>query len=257
MSSKDFDRELDNYLASFSGCDGGNLAAPYWICGIEWGDKVSEIEGPLEPIAQESCSWDQARRTDKPAPGEKSFEERSITWAYHQKVAKLLLSIHDLRQGKLRADIDLGADRYKNYMRTDLYTSEAGGEAFKLNLYPFCSPSIDSPKAFRDLYQRSEHVRFPFLKEIRKKYKPKFVICTGKTKLREFILAFGFPDKPENFKISVAGGQQRDCYICSDGVSTLIVTPFFGGRYGMNSDKLIIELAYAIVGIENGMGLRS
>ena len=117
---------------------------------------------------------------------------------------------------------------------------------------------MKAKKAIPDLYPRCEkdNGRFDFFRNLRKEHKPKFVICTGITKMREFGLAFGFPDDLEHFEVSVAGGQKRNCYRYSDGVSTLIVTPFFGGRYGMNSDNLIIELAAEIVDIERNAGKR-
>ena len=141
MSYTPSDSDLDNYLASLSGCDGGNLNAPYWICGIEWGAKTDEIKEPLVPVrVTDKPSWNKARDEDKPGNGEASFEERSTTWAYHQKVAKLLLSINDLQNGIDKTKIDLRAELYKEYMRTKLYNSDPSGKTFKMNLYPFCSP---------------------------------------------------------------------------------------------------------------------
>lgn len=43
-----------------------------------------------------------------------------------------------------------------------------------------------------------------------------------------------------------AGQRQRECFVYEDHGATLVVTPFFGGRYGLNGDDHLIALARLI-----------
>jgi transcriptional activator of eps genes len=238
---------LDNYLASYTGIDGGNPHAAIWICGIEHGGDIDALDGPLIP-EPEPGGWTEKFRRTHP-----DFQK----WQYHQKVAKLLISLRVLESDP-SATPALSKDVYRAYMADELYVQ--GGQSFKLNLFPFSSPSVCSPKweeayrahdALRDkhaYYNRCEEIRFPFLKAIREQYDPKLVLCTGVTFRAQFAKAFGFSSETKSFAISNGSGSSRQCHRYEDGRASLIVTPFFGGPYGINSNALIIDLARAIAG---------
>jgi transcriptional activator of eps genes len=230
---------LNKFLASWSGCDGGNPKASIWICGIEHGGACE----PDTPLCEEKNpgAWDEKFISSHP-----DFR----TWQYHRKVAKLMLAIARLRKPRREGH----AKDYLAYMKEELYVRD--GDTFKLNLFPFSSPST-SPSHWERVYEpvlemtRQEYGelchqdRFSFFAGKRREYSPKVVLGTGKTYRNSFAHAFGFPDMPpERFFIG-----QRECWRYKDYGSTLIVTPFFGGRWGMNSDALLEELAKEIAGI--------
>lgn len=230
---------LHDFLASWSGCDGGHLKADVWICGIEHGG-ACEPNTPLQ-TEREPGAWDETFKTSHP---------EFFTWQYHQKVAKLMVAIERLRRPRgSRLE-----ENYRAYMEERLYVR--GGDTFKLNLFPFSSPSTSSSEweqayksvlgMTRDSYaELCRQVRFPFFAKERQKYAPKVVLATGKTYRDDFVRAFGFSNTSvEEFHIG-----NRECRRYRDQESTLVVTPFFGGRYGMNSDGLLERLAEEIAGI--------
>lgn len=234
---------LNNFLASWTGCDGGNPQAKIWICGIEHGG-ACEPDTPLLKEC-EPGAWDKTFKATHP-----DFR----TWQYHQKVAKLMVAIERLRK---HPRTDRLAENYRTYMEERLYVR--GGDTFKSNLFPFSSPSTSSSdweQAYTSVLgmTRNEYGafcrqdRFSFLAEQRQKYAPRVVIGTGKTYRDDFARAFGFLTvSSEPFSIG-----SRVCWRYKDQRSTLIVTPFFGGRYGMNSDGLLEELAKEVAGLLDG-----
>ena len=69
----------------------------------------------------------------------------------------------------------------------------------------------------------------------------------------DFILAFGSKlgltklEKETVMPDSSRNGRAREIYFASIGeTTTLVITPFFGGRYGLNSDHLIRKVGRKI-----------
>ncbi|MDA8384151.1 MAG: hypothetical protein M0037_14055 [Betaproteobacteria bacterium] len=230
--------DFDRFLASWSGVDGGNPSADVWICGIEHGGSLDPVTD-LDPVP-EPASWTDDFKKQNP-----KFQ----TWQYNQKAAKLLVALNSLQR-------DLGQqpslEGWKPYMAEKLYVRD--GESFKLNLFPLASPKVDSAEwnlvyaqhpALRDkgaYRERCRKVRFPFFKDMRHHYKPKIIVGTGKTFRDDFARAFGFHGLGERRPIG-AGQRQRECLVYGDHGSTLVVTPFFGGRYGLNGDDHLVALS--------------
>lgn len=237
-------KRVDEFLASYSGMDGGNPNAPIWVCGIESGGKFESLEKSLNPDSKWS-SWDAEFKSNHP---------RYSTWQYHRKVAKLMVALDQLENYPESPPV-LGRDKWKQYMEDKLYVD--GGENFKLNLFPLSSPRVGAPEWETEYskhldiqsksayYKRCNEVRFPFLRELRAKFNPEIILGTGKTFKNCFASAFGF-DKEQDHKEINDGAHILECYMYSDGNGLLIVSPFFGGRYGVNSNGLLIELAKLI-----------
>lgn len=227
--------DFDRYVTSWSGCDGGNPNAELWICGIEHGgESDKEVKWMPEP---EPNFW---------GPEFKKHHPDYLTWPYHQKVAKLMIAIDSLRKDPKRIP---SLDSYKKYMEEKLYAKD--GECFKLNLFPLPSPSVNDP-TWSVIYKDNPFLsnkhdyreyclkrRAVFFKEQRAHYRPKVIIGTGKGFQNEFAMAFGFSGTPEPVELA----DKRCGYIYTDEGCTLIVSPFFGGRYGMNSGGRLIDLA--------------
>ena len=234
---------IDAFMASYAGIDGGNPKASIWICGIEHGGDFESLKMPLRPEHNLS-SWDDDFRSQHP---------EYCTWQYHRKVAKLMVALRDLQGNFSRPSPP--EDAWRQYLKDELYVS--GGESFKLNLFPLSSPSVNSSK-WREFYsehlgfeskdcyyKRCRNVRFPFLNKIREEFRPHIVLGTGKTFRSDFSHAFGFDENSE-ICIKIGKTSQRDCYLYEDNYGVLIVCPFFGGRYGINSDELLFDLAKLI-----------
>lgn len=243
--------DLEAYLSSWAGCDGGNPKG-IWICGIEYGGEVANLReaiGHYEESSRDSAvpaGWNDAYR--------EKYKGEYLTWRYHQKVAKLMLALRAFEGGE-NADIS-AMSNFRDYMRNELYRSD--GETFKLNLYPLSSPSVNSPKwnsAYHSnpilssksgYYDLCSGARFDFLRNKRKKIKPRLIIATGKSAQLQFVQAFGFDrDKCHSVFVETPSAR-RECCIYQDADSTLLVTPFLGGRHGLNSNKLLLELARII-----------
>lgn len=245
ISKEDFERLIGSWL----GCDGGNPDARVWICGIEHGggfDDIKELVTEKSLKSIEEAFWDKEFREKNP---------KYSTWPYNQKVAKLMLAINQYCYSSNGQPICL--DGYKEYMENMLYTKS--GDSFKLNLFPFSSPSV-SDSRWRDSYtieslcgNRDEYrklcsqKRFVEFSKLRDERKPKVIIGTGITQSDNFLKAFGFRQyqKSEQWELS----HNRKCHVYKDDSGALVVSPFFGGRYGMNRDRLLIELAEKVVAL--------
>lgn len=235
--------QMNAYLASFTGIDGGNPRGPIWICGIEYG---GEFDAPGEDLKPEiePAAWGPAFRAKHP---------RYYKWPYHQKVAKLLVSLRRLRTDPAK-EPDL--DSWRLYMATELY--DRAGDSFKLNLFPFSSPRVQTAgwdEAYRLLpgidskaayYNLCRGVRFRFLEKLRGTFQPRVIVGTGKGFQEDFASAFGFAGKNFEEVMLQHDGSTRVCFLYRDGSCTLIVCPFLGGPYGLSSDGLIRELAKLI-----------
>ncbi len=234
ISKVDFDSLIESWL----GCDGGNRKANIWICGIEYGGGFDDIK---ELITKESSKRIEDRFWDN------EFRERHpnySAWPYHQKVAKFMLAVSQSHD-----ELRISVENYKDYMREKLYTEN--GDSFKLNLFPFSSPSVSDPRwkenyqticTNRDeYYDRCRRKRFTKFSNLRKEHRPKVIIGTGITHNNYFLEAFGFRQDHE-YKMWELSHNRR-CRIYEDDLGVLVVSPFFGGRYGMNRDGLLIELA--------------
>ena len=180
---------IDAFIASYAGIDGGNPKASIWICGIEHGGDFESLEMPLKPERTLS-SWDDDFRKKYP---------KYHTWQYHRKVAKLMVALRGLQDEP--TSLSLRVDACRQYLKDELYV--AGGESFKLNLFPLSSPSVNSSKwqefysehlgfESKDFYyKRCRDVRFPFLKKMRDEFRPHIILGTGKTFKCDFADAFG------------------------------------------------------------------
>lgn len=238
---------IKEWACSFSGCDGGNINADTWLCGIEWGggsyedgkyyreDLPNEIDKGVVEI-NKTFNW-----------------KDSVTYPYGRSFAKLYTAI----QGGNVAD-------YKNVEKLD------GDKLFKLNLYPIAFDStdhslwhtykLDKITGFENKYLFNIWCffnRFPFFANKRKQYNPKLVICTGTDYLRDFLMFVGAENisKIQADKIeaqSDANKHDRTYYWVKVDETLLVIIPFFSGRYGLNSNYLLQQMGEKIRLLKNG-----
>jgi hypothetical protein len=242
-------KNFKDWACSFSGCDGGNINAATWLCGIEWGGgsygegKYYKEELPKE-IANGKVYYD---------------EDQPYDWKYHTShrygisFAKLYAAI----KGKK-------VEEYKNLVES----TWEGYEIFKLNLYPIAFDStdenlwqkykLDTITGFDEKYIFQTWCfvnRFPYFSDLRRKHKPKLIIGTGISFLRDFFICFGGNKKTQTRiqydeiepDLSAKVSKKRRFYwVNIDEHSTLVVIPFFSGSYGLNSNHLLQEMGNRI-----------
>jgi len=228
------------WACSLSGCDGGNVSAETWLCGIEWGGGSSEDGIYYKKMLPEQI------KAGAVTHAHTSFDWKdSVTYRYGTSFAKLFAAIN----GK---DVKDYRDLALNYWD--------GSELFKLHLYPIAFDSTDG-----SLWQRNnldeltgfdeKHLfqawcfvnRFPFFSQLRSEKKPKRIICTGVSYLRDFFVCFGGsqsksgPFQFEDIKNDPNGTSthiRRMYWVDLDEHTKLFVLPFFSGQYGLNSNYL-------------------
>ena len=229
------DKELEEWICSFSGCDGGDINADTWLCGIEWGYKDATDE----------------RRTE-----------------YYERVLR-----EEIEDGKvkLKEDYNLFEDEEQehpfNLKAKKLYASIRGeeggpGKLLKLNL---------SPIAFRgdrqDLWinnglleitgfeKKAEYVKalnkLSRFKDITTENEPKLIIGTGVGHRNNFAESFFGCDGSEfkNIKIEPQSEKNkgvRNIYYLKKGETLLVVVPFLGGPNGLNRDYLLEQVGKEI-----------
>lgn len=245
------DEQIKAWLASYSGVDGGDPHAPVWVCGIEHGGECEPLADPLVPEMCPGAWTDDYKRSHPDYP----------KWQYNQKVAKLLVAVRALHE---HGHVDPHIAGWREYIRDDLYAvrDDIRIPSFKLNLFPLSSRSVEDrdwadaygahaslrdKAAYRELCRKGG--RFEFLRAQRARFRPKVVIGTGITFSDDFALAFGFNGSREEFEIRDGRQNQRRCHRHADATGVLIVTPFFGGRHGVNSNGLLVDLAQHVANV--------
>ena len=99
--------------------------------------------------------------------------------------------------------------------------------------------------------------RFEFFSELRKVHRPKGIICTGNSYLRDFFMFFGGSSeqsgriKAGTLETGSTANKhsekpRRYYWVAIDDVTTLFVIPFFSGSYGLNSNHLLQEMGGVI-----------
>lgn len=268
--------EFEAWAKSFSGCDGGDLNAPIWFCGIENGANKSDQkkrekqtkEDFLEKWKIEVDDWKKLQ-CPKGISDRKEFFSNN---PYDQKVLKLHASMfHELdEKGKFVFD---DIDKYKNSNdvpdflayanKYQMYgnSSTSNRSVFKLNLFPLAFNSTDHGKDWSaearatGLDDASYHKycrdhRFSQIKKWVLDNSPvrKLIICTGKTYEKDFVMAF-IGEQTGRKEIDWNNGSKKLILHTgtSDSSPMLIITPFLGfWRHCLNKDSEIAKVGRAI-----------
>lgn len=238
--------EFQEWACSLSGCDGGNIHADVWLCGIEWGGASqsnyyerlsSEIQMGAVASETEAFNW-----------------AESVTYSYGRNFAKLFCAMNG---GKV--------EDFKEKIHTQQWD---GSELFKLNLYPIAFDSTDHNlwhqhdlhkiTGFQEkfLFQTwCSMNRFPAFSKLMEKHAPRIVIGTGVSYLRDFFTCFGgsqinsqFIEIGELSRVSQANQRYKRRYywVKINNRTTLVVIPFLSGPAGLNSNALLQEMGEKI-----------
>ncbi|OYV45561.1 MAG: hypothetical protein B7X10_05640 [Burkholderiales bacterium 21-58-4] len=138
-----------------------------------------------------------------------------------------------------------------------------GSEIFKLNLYPIGFHNTDGnlwkKYGLEELTGFSEkHLfktwcflnRFPRMAALASEKHPKLIIGTGINYVTDFFACFAGYDVPDieikSDEITQDGSTRVYYWARLKQGTTLVVTPFLSGRYGLNSDNLLQEMGNRI-----------
>ncbi|MFU2048062.1 hypothetical protein [Avibacterium gallinarum] len=212
---------------SLAGCDGGNPTSEVWFCGLEHGYDLSETLEEFLQLPHNTApiySWDHPDCVD------------DWKYSYNQKICWFLWYFYNLELHN-NENMDVLVKRHHI-----LYSEQANGIGFKLNMYPLAFKNRRSIN-WTENYQKTtglssfseyknwcvEH-RGEYFRNLVKKYMPKLIVCTGITEIHNFVKFFTgeeyftYSDNPE-MKIGYA--QFGETLIC--------ICPFFGNSSGINS----------------------
>ena len=227
MNFPDVDPKFKKWALSYSGCDGGNIAGTIWFCGIEFGGNESFDFSAI------------------PEPPYVSDEQRKkfFGYQYNIKVAKLYAAICGEAQVAAR-----DKDKYKD----ELFAKDS--ITFKMNLYPISFHDVSDDLWQEEVYRKTglptksmyrawcQINRFPVIRQWVKERSPRLIVCTGITCKNEFIMAFDDVKtiyEVEKLNKKKVSGRDLVWIDINEGKTILAITPFLGGRYGLNSDELL------------------
>lgn len=232
-------KDFKNWGLSFAGCDGGDPGSPEnpstWVCGLEWG-------GGQDP---KSLISNISKKYNAPPAGYDSWEENiKHKYIFNWRAMKLLSAIN----GGSVSDYKQFAEQVQPFV-----SGKSG--YFKMNLYPIAFKDTDSDRWVSDFSsisgfeKKSDYMdwckdkRFPVIRGWASKFKPKLIICLGKTYVDDFSQAFYDPGKDLNHE--EIDGRDLKWGINNDGC-LVVVLPFMLHRYGLTKDVSIQKFGVRI-----------
>ena len=219
---------------SHYGYDGGNIKSQIWFSGLEWGGGISPTE----------LSKHLLRGAIVKPPSCEGLEDRRqyLSYPFDRKLLKILAAAI----GQPTAD-------YKKMVEDGVGAYSQNGPMFKLNLYPVSFKTTCDSYWTREFYDLTgfptkelyrawiQTHRFQFFNELVVKHKPQVIVCCGTSYIRDFLMAFGGVETIYSQPIAhlkLKGKSDVRVFESKISPSTkIIVTPFFGNRYGINKDE--------------------
>ncbi|WP_420991460.1 transcriptional regulator [Cupriavidus sp. 30B13] len=237
MEGHVFTREqLDAYFASYVGMTGGNPAAAVWFC-----DAMPVADGrPLEPVLAPltaAPAWD--------ADFRRRHARDMAKWQSHQRIARIMAAA---REVALFGRDDSGD--WQRYLAEYLYRPR--GWEFKLSLFPLAvraesglpwkylhgaQPELNPKSRYLALCQ--EGGRFRFIAGLRRRLRPKVVVCLGERHEADYVHAFGMRGLPCATHTLQPADQARVLRVYADQGTHLVICPAVAGVDGLASDVLL------------------
>lgn len=229
--------QFEKWALSCSGMV-GNPEGRYWFCGIEYGGKDEEdrkygyIEKPEE--------WNETFKADN--------KEEYWKWPLYRKISKIMLAI-----------TKKGFDREiaREYQKKNLFIP--GGDTFLMNIFPLSfhdrrsewTKELARKTGFEDrkYYENwCKDRRIKYLKAYYKHYRNvKMLLCFGK-EFANYIIG-SFLDKNASQNIFHIKDIEIMHYI--DGSKHVFISPFLGGRNGLNKNEDLLKLGKEIERVIN------
>ncbi len=240
-------KEFEKWAKGYSGFDGGNPNGKIWLCGIEWGgESPTELE-EIKKLFDEDVS-------EIPT----GYINHNVNldlpkFQYNYKFLKVMSTIKGenfLKNGsnstKIKEILKKFNDEEKCFTKDSNY--------LKLNLLPFNFPNVDKSN-WNEMYEsitghktKKEYMswsleeRFKMFQGLLQVYSPTLIITVGKTYFENYKNAFGYSKEEFTVKKFECKNNKEYKYFHDEINNRLIINlPFFSGRYGLNSNCLLIE----------------
>jgi hypothetical protein len=223
---------------SFLGMDGGNINADIWVCGIEFGSNLEQMESYYQTHVKyyNHKGYNVPYRENCPEYFLKSTYDRFLTAMY----------IRFFTVFNLTPPVD--TKEIEGFLRTELYHKDS--QIFKLNLYPIAKKDTGWDKTIEDeLGIKKENYygdifkkRMLFIKKLVANFTPKIIICTSpKDYENKFIEAFFDRNEKINYSFDYLELDKKQFKISEydNGKTKVIIIPFLGrGNLGSYEDVL-------------------
>ncbi|TNF28710.1 MAG: hypothetical protein EP319_08470 [Deltaproteobacteria bacterium] len=246
MSNIAVNEDFKNLALSHYGYDGGNLESDLWFSGIEWGGGINVNE--LKKDIQKAPFL-------VPFVDDLNGRKKYLKYQFDRKLLKILVTA----LGKNVTD-------YHKEVLPSSGAYSSTGPMFKLNLYPISFKNTSPEHWTKEIYDLTgfptkelymgwiQQERFEFFNNLVKEHKPKVIVCAGISFKKDFLLAYGgidsVFDKPIH-KLKL-GNKKSPVEVYESRITNdtkLVITPFFGNRYGINRNDECEKIGNYISGL--------
>lgn len=231
-------RELASSADHFlSTCDGGDIgshdAPTTWVMGVEPGYSLKDLQS-------EKAGKPEPRDTDTSYP-----VERQLIYPFNRTAFKLLHAL----EGGSPEDYVAFATRARPF--------ERGSKGyFKANLFPLPFNNLkewdEATRCYTGFESKPDYlnwlreVRFPILSSQLDQHRPKLLLATGLSHLKDFLqVAKAQPGQDHRFSVN---GHTKRMHVALGGLVPLVVLPHLsGGPNGLNSNAAVSMAAGVIL----------
>lgn len=230
-------QEFEEWALGFGGCDGGDIGTPQrpsaWVCGIEWG-------GDHDPRALRNQI---AAGAAEPPGGYDDWRE-NLAYRFNWQVMKMLAVMNGREIGE-----------YGQFAEEVQPFVQGAVGYFKMNLFPMAFRNtredlwqaefgnITGFQSKQDYLAWCRERRFARLAQLARRFKPRGVICLGKTYRQDFARAFAV--QAAAWRVEPIGDREL-AWADNEFGSKVFVLPFVSGPYGLNSNERVRLVACRI-----------
>lgn len=216
--------KFEKWGLSYSGCCGGDIgneAQPsIWVCGIEWGTGYSE----------EMLSKELDRDIVNPPTGYKDWWF-NLQHRFNWQAVKLLAAINgdDVSSYKQFAELHKPfCINSPGYFKANLYPIAFKNTSFALWKDQFSNLTGFDSK--RDYLDWCSEYRLPKMRDWAREFKPKIIVCLGKSYFHDFAIAF--TDESTQIHRETLDDRELAWGFNEDG-TLVVILPFMGGSNGL------------------------
>lgn len=228
--------QLDAYFASYVGMEGGSPAGAVWFCDAMPTADGARLPSQLVPV-REVPAWDAQFRL-------RHLHEMG-KWQTHQRIARIMAAAREM---VLFGRDDSGD--WQRYLAQYLYRPR--GWDFKLSLFPLSirsesglswtqlhgnQPELNPKSKYLTLCRHG--ARFRFIAQLRRRERPKVVVCLGERFEAEYLQAFDMQDVPFTTHTLQPADQAKELRVYFSEGTNLIICPAVAGAAGLASDVLL------------------
>ena len=233
--------ELNKWVCSFAGCDGGDPNSDIWLCGIEWGYE-NATEEEREDYYKNGLPIEIRNGEQELDLNYSFFTDESLKFPFNLAFAKLYSAIIDKE------------------------ISQINDKILKLNLSPiafrkddekFWDENLVNATGFESKSKFIEYLlKVNRFQKITETYRPKLIICIGNSYKNHFNSCFFGGENKDGFnKVTIKpestnkNQNNRYFYHTKHNNTLLVVTPFSTSSNGLNSDYMLRKCGETIRGL--------